>query len=205
MFKNLLAISMFLLSTSVFASTYNFVGVNANEVDVSAQLSLDVTQVGNSVDFKFINAAGGVNVFIGTIYFDFLNANLFSNLNQTGQQGTVSFTGVTPSTQNFPEGNAINFTTNAEGDRNGGGGNGVNVGEFLILTATLNSSANIDNLLANGGLRVGLHIQGYPQGGGQGDSDSYVNAPPSAVPLPAAGWLFGSALVGLMGLRRKMH
>ncbi len=27
----------------------------------------------------------------------------------------------------------------------------------------------------------------------------------SAVPLPAAGWLFGSALFGLMGLRRKMQ
>lgn len=27
----------------------------------------------------------------------------------------------------------------------------------------------------------------------------------SEVPLPAAGWLFGSALIGLMGLRRKMH
>lgn len=27
----------------------------------------------------------------------------------------------------------------------------------------------------------------------------------SEVPLPAAGWLFGSALIGLMGLRRKMY
>ncbi|PPD53793.1 MAG: hypothetical protein CTY10_08295 [Methylotenera sp.] len=27
----------------------------------------------------------------------------------------------------------------------------------------------------------------------------------NAVPLPAAGWLFSSALIGLMGLRRKMH
>ncbi|MES2662014.1 MAG: VPLPA-CTERM sorting domain-containing protein [Pseudomonadota bacterium] len=27
----------------------------------------------------------------------------------------------------------------------------------------------------------------------------------SEVPLPAAGWLFGSALVGLMGLRRRAH
>lgn len=200
MFKKLLLVPMLLLSTSVFANTYSFVGVNANEVNVSNQLSLDVTQVGNSVDFKFINAVGGVDVFIGTIYFDFLNANLFSTLNQTGQQGTVSFTGVTPSTQNFPEGNAINFTTNAEGDRNGGAGNGVNVGEYLILTATLNPNASIDDLLANGGLRIGLHIQGYPNKG----SDSYVNGQPSAVPLPAAGWLFGSALIGLMGLRRKM-
>ncbi|PPC87933.1 MAG: hypothetical protein CTY37_02295 [Methylotenera sp.] len=34
---------------------------------------------------------------------------------------------------------------------------------------------------------------------------TYTDGNPSAVPLPAAGWLFGSALIGLMGLRRKMH
>jgi hypothetical protein len=187
-------------TSSAMASLYSFSGVNSNEVDVSSQLSLDVTQVGSSVDFKFTNALGGVNVFIGTIYFDFLGTNLFSSLTQTDQSGTVSFTGVTPSTQNFPEGNTIGFTTNAEGDRNGGAVNGVNLGEYLTLAAVLNSTANIDDLLANGGLRVGLHIQGYQSGG----SDSYVNTPPtSAVPIPAAGWLLGSALVGLMGLRRR--
>lgn len=197
--KQLLVAQLLFASTSVLATTYSFVGVNANEVNVSSQLSLDVTQVGNSVDFKFINALGGANVFIGTIYFDFLGSNLFSSLDQTGQQGTVSFTGVTPSTQNFPEGNSIGFTTNAEGDRNGGAANGINVGEYLIMTALLSPNANIDDLFANGGLRVGLHLQGYASGG----SDSYVNSPPNAVPIPAAGWLLGSALLGFMGLRRR--
>jgi hypothetical protein len=186
-------------ASSAMATLYSFSGVNSNEVDVSSQLSLDVTQVGSSVDFKISNALGGVNVFIGTIYFDFLGSNLFSSLTQTGQSGTVSFAGITPSTQNFPEGNSIGFTTNAEGDRDGGAANGINVGEYLIFTAALNPNAIIDDLLANGGLRVGLHLQGYQTGG----SDSYVNTPPSAVPVPAAGWLLGSALVGFMGLRRR--
>ena len=202
MLKNILKVTLaaqlLLISSAVFASTYNFTGVNANEVSVSNQLSLDVTQTADKVDFKFINATGGVNVFIGAIYFDFLNANLFTDLDQTGKSGTVSFTGVTPSNQNFPEGNSISFTTNAEGDRNGGAENGINTGEFLILTALLSPNADINSLLQSGGLRVGLHIQGFANKG----SDSYVNTP-NAVPLPAAAWLFGSALLGFAGFKRK--
>ena len=202
MFKNALKVTLIaqslFLSTTVLATTYNFIGVNANEVNVSNQLSLDVNQIGNSVDFKFINASGGVNVFVGAIYFDFLNANLFTDLDQTNSLGTVSFTGITPSTQNFPEGNGINFSTNAEGDRNGGAGNGINIGESLVLTALLSPGADINALLQSGGLRVGLHMQGYATRG----SDSYVNSP-SEVPLPAAAWLFGSALLGFAGFKRK--
>jgi hypothetical protein len=34
---------------------------------------------------------------------------------------------------------------------------------------------------------------------------SFYYSPPSAVPLPAAAWLFGSALVGLVGLARRKN
>lgn len=204
MFKNLLyiltSLLFYMFGNTAYASMYSFNGVNANEINVSNQLSLDVTQVGNNVAFKIANASGGTNIFVGHIYFDFLGANLFSSLTQTGQQGTVSFTGDATSNQNFPEGNSIGFSTDADADRNGGAGNGINVGEYIILSAILNPNANIDTLLGNGGLRIGLHIQGFEGGG----SDSYVNGAPSAVPVPAAGWLFGSVLIGLMGLRRRM-
>lgn len=189
-----------IFGTTAYASVYSFNGVNANEINVSNRLSLDVTQVGNNVAFKISNAAGGTTIFVGHIYFEFLGANLFSSLTQTGQQGTVSFTGDATSNQNFPERNSIGFSTDADADRNGGAGNGINIGEYIILSAILNPNANIDSLLGNGGLRIGLHIQGFAGGG----SDSYVSGPPSSVPVPAAGWLFGSALIGLMGLRRRM-
>ena len=205
MFKNalkatLVAQSLF-LSTTVLASTYNFIGINADQVDVSNQLSLDVNQLGNSVDFKFINASGGAQTFVGDIYFDFLGANPFVSLNQTFSIGTVNFTGITPSNKNFPEGNNIGFSTNAIGDRVKSASNGIDVGESLILTALLSSPADINALLQSGGLRVGLHMQGYKSGG----SDSYVTTPkgPSEVPLPAAAWLFGSALIGFAGFKRK--
>ena len=66
--KHAVVLSFALGSAAAFASTYTFTGVNANEVNVSNQLSLEVTQTGSSVDFKFINAAGGADVFVGAIY-----------------------------------------------------------------------------------------------------------------------------------------
>ena len=205
MFKNalkatLVAQSLF-LSTSVLATTYNFIGINADEVNVSNQLSLDVNQIGNNVDFNFINASGGAQTIVGDIYFDFLGANPFASLTQTFSTGTVNFTGITPSNQNFSEGNNIGFSTDAIGNRFKALSNGINVGESLILTALLSSPADINALLQSGGLRVGLHMQGYKSGG----SDSYVTTPngPSEVPLPAAAWLFGSALIGFAGFKRK--
>ncbi|HEY0563285.1 MAG TPA: hypothetical protein VGD04_08155 [Methylophilus sp.] len=191
------AVPMLFAALSASAVTYSFTGVNANEVDVSAQLQLDVTQVGSNVDFKISNLAGGVDVFIGHIYFDFLGENLFADLDQTGQGGVVAFTGDADSSQNFPEGNLISFTTDADADRNGGASNGINIGEYLILSAVLDPNADINALLSDGGLRIGLHLQGYANEG----SDSYVNGP-SPVPLPAAAWLFASGL-GFFGVARR--
>ena len=44
-----------------------------------------------------------------------------------------------------------------------------------------------------------LHVQGLANGA----SAWYTPGTPSAVPVPAAAWLFGSALIGFAGFRRK--
>lgn len=185
------------------ADVFSFTGINANEVDVTNQLSLDVSQTGNTVDFKFTNALGGNEAFIGHFYFDFIGANLFTSLTQTGQSGIVSFAGDPDSSQNFPEGNNLipPFTTDADAKRNQGASNGVQLGEYVIFQAMLSSADDINALLNTGDLRIGLHMQGYDSGG----SDSYVtvpNPPVSAVPVPAALPLMASAL-GLFGIARR--
>ncbi|MES2637070.1 MAG: VPLPA-CTERM sorting domain-containing protein [Pseudomonadota bacterium] len=203
--KPIIGLLLVLGSATASATTYNFTGIKADELDVSQQLSVNVVQNGTSVSFNFINDGGTeVQAFIRTIYFDFLGANLFSSLTQTGSTGFVNFVGTTPSNSNLPEGENLDpdFTTDASAVRvtgRGQVGSSLDLGESLLLTAMLNADADILALLDSGALRIGLHVQGFASGG----SDSYVNTPPNAVPLPAAGWLFGSALIGLMGLSRR--
>ncbi|MES2500324.1 MAG: VPLPA-CTERM sorting domain-containing protein [Pseudomonadota bacterium] len=204
--KPIIGLLLVLGSATASATTYNFTGINADQEDLTGQLSVSVEQTGTSVSFNFVNDGGmEVESFIRTIYFDFLGTNLFSTLNQTGSTGFVNFITSASSNSNLPEGENLDpdFTTDASAVRATGkdlAGSGIDLGESLLLTATLSSNIDILNLLNTGGLRIGLHVQGI---GVNDQSDSYVNTPPNAVPLPAAGWLFGSALIGLMGLSRR--
>ena len=77
--------------------------------------------------------------------------------------------------------------------------NGVNPGEWLKIYFNLQSGKNFANVisdLTNESLRIGIHVQGFTDGG----SESFVNNP---VPIPAAAWLFGSGLLGLGALARR--
>ena len=68
----------------------------------------------------------------------------------------------------------------------------------LIYTSELGLANSGEDV--TGGLRIGIHLQGIGENGG---SESLVNGP--VVPVPAAAWLFGSALIGLAGLKRKQR
>jgi hypothetical protein len=71
--------------------------------------------------------------------------------------------------------------------------NGVNPGESLSLFFTLQngrSFADVRDALATGALRVGIHVQGFADGG----SESFVN---HRVPEPATLYLLGAGLLGL--------
>ncbi len=49
----------------------------------------------------------------------------------------------------------------------------------------------------------GDHESGFEEWGITGDGTPYTVTPPKAVPLPASAWLFGSALLGFIGMRRR--
>ena len=205
--KHLLALQLILGSAVAFATsaTYNFTQItsNGNQL-VASQLSAVVETSGSNVLFTFTNSAG-IASSITDIYFDY--TGLFSSvsnniLGAAGDSTGVSFSdGASPS--NLSSGNTVGFTADASGDSNSGGpgvvANGVNASsEFVKFLGTTSFGITFADVLAgldSGALRLGLHVQSI---GGAG-SEAFVNA----VPLPAAGWLFGSALFGLMGLRRR--
>lgn len=114
---------------------------------------------------------------------------------------------------NLPGGNAIGFHADFSGDSDtqsiatkGVLNNGVNaVGEWVSFLGPCANASSFDGLiaaLAKGQFRIGLHVQGI---GLAGTADSYINQR-SAVPLPAAAWLFSSALFGFIVFanRRKV-
>jgi hypothetical protein len=163
-----------------------------------AQLTVDVTfHEGVHVLFEFKNS-GPLAASITDVYFDdgtLLSIN--SIINGTG----VDFSeGADPG--NLPGGNTLNpaFDATFSADSNPPvPQNGVNPGETLGVLFNLQPGgtfADVIGELADGTLRVGIHVQAFDSGG----SESFVNGP---VPVPAAIWLLGSGLLGLIGIAKR--
>ena len=78
--------------------------------------------------------------------------------------------------------------------------NGVNPGEFLGITFNLESGRSYGSViqdLGSGDLRIGIHVQGFANGG----SESFVNN--GVIPAPGAVSLAGIGTVLLGWLRRR--
>jgi hypothetical protein len=166
-----------------------------------AQLSVDVSDAGGSqVLFYFTNSGPSASS-IADVYFD--DGSLLGIASIDNSSSGVSFSqNATPS--NLPAANNASppFVTTAgfSADSNPPvQPNGVNPGEYLGIVFDLQSGqtfADVISELTTGALRVGIHVQGF----GTGGSESFVNNP---VPVPAAVWLFGSGLLGLVGVARR--
>jgi hypothetical protein len=188
---------------------------NVGNPDLSSQLLMDVS-AGTSVAgesgvlFKFTNNVG-IASSITQIYFDFGVAPTFvlGSMSISSSENDVKFSMTDPngsSWPNVPGGSSItpNFTADvglgADAD-SPPSKNGINdAADSLTLFALLNpgSFQNLLDALNAGTFRVAMHVQAI---GSNDGSDSYVNT----VPLPAAAWLFGSALLGFVSfsVRRK--
>ena len=188
---------------SASASTYGFMNITNNgNSDLSSQLSVEVLAVGAQASFKFLNNVG-IASSITDIYFDDVTSPLFNDIVFSAASSGVSFDN-SANPGNLPGGNSIGFNADYSGDSTSPvSHNGVNSSsEWVTFVGTFAGGNDFNGLIAalnNNTFRIGLHVQAIGQTGG---SDSYV----SAVPLPAAAWLFGSALFGFMMVsnRRKV-
>lgn len=207
-----LAAAAFVVSAAAAnAVTYSFTGVTSNSTaDVSTgqtQLTMDVLDSGSgTVSFTF-NNSGPLASSITDVYWDD-QASLLGTMGAITSSSGVSFAqGANPG--NLPGGNTIGFTVSPSGasaDSNAPAQpNGVNPGEWLTIVWNLISGATFADVIAalnlggdqSGSLRVGIHVQGFANGG----SESFVNTPP--IPLPAAGWLMVAGLGALTIARRR--
>jgi hypothetical protein len=206
MMKKTLALVMmlFLVSGIAYAIPYGFSNItnnNAQDAGIGeAQLSVEVTDIGNgSVLFTFSNAGPYASSICDIYFHDGPLLGISSIMNGTG----VSFS-QDANPAELPGGNAVNFVTtegfSADSD-SPVQPNGVNPGESLGITFSLlngSSFADVIDSINAGELRIGIHVQGFASGA----SESYVNAAP--VPEPATLLLLGSGLLGLAGFRKKL-
>lgn len=199
------ALAMMFVMNFSQATTLTFENISNNStVQLADQLSVDVNSVGTGVAFTFYN-----NVTIGSsitdIYFDTGDgADLFSSFAISAESAGVAFD-LNPSPNNLPGGNTVGFYSDFGGDSLAPtSANGVDAaGEYITFLGTLGAGFSYADTLAaiiDGSFRVGMHLQSI-DGGGANDSDSYINV----VPVPAAVWLFGTALLGFFvtTLRQK--
>jgi len=172
---------------------------SANCTTGESQLFVDVTDAGSGqVLFTFTNTGSEFSS-IADVYFD--DGTLLGIATIDNSDPGVSFS-QDANPGNLPGGNLVGFTTTAGFLADSDAPvqpNGVNPGESLGITFNLiNNLTYADTIIAlqsGTDLRIGIHVQGF----GDGGSESFVNT----VPVPAAVWLFGSGLLGLVGIARR--
>ncbi|MBI1313469.1 PEP-CTERM sorting domain-containing protein [bacterium] len=211
-----LAALVFSATSAEAGWTYGFAGVTNNSPVNTAigenQLAVEVVRLRRSsqVQLLFTNSGPDASS-ITDVYLDD-ESSLFSSIRSIQNYSGVSFSqGATPG--NLPGGNNLEdpFVTtlglNADSDPPVEK-NGVNPGEKLGITLNLASGVSFSDVIAainSAALRVGIHVQGFANGG----SESFVNVNPTnpdgppIVPEPTGLALAGIALGGLLVKRRR--
>jgi len=217
-----------LVSTYSHAASYDYrfdkITSNGGVEIPEAQLYVSIGDEHDGASFTFYNSVGIESSITQIVFGD--DSNIFSDGTSTtiakvGSSNEVHFTDSANA-----NGNDYTFTKVLESDADKGIKDGVNAsGEWIKFFGTYSDNFNFESLttsILDKTFNIGLHVQGIPLENSQtGDaSEKYILVdnngdgpggfgdptpppPPGEVPLPAALWLFGPALLGFMGFRRK--
>ena len=190
-----------------YAEAFSFSCVTGNSATncntLETQLLLDVTADVNPalVNFRFTNTGGAASS-ITDVYFDDLTPALLGPSAYFTSSSGVSFAaGCAPG--NLPGGGgSFGFVTSYCADSNSPTQpNGVNPGEWLNIQYTLQGETEFADLIAalrNDSYRVGVHVQGFANGGSEA-AVSVVHR----VPEPSTMLLAGVGLAGLVARFRR--
>lgn len=193
--------------TSSHAAAFTFSCLTGNSAancdTLETQVLLEVTAAAdpNLVDFRFTNIGSEASS-IADVYFSDLSPALLGLPSYFTSSSGVSFSaGCSPG--NLPGGGgSFGFVTSYCADSDAPvQKNGVNPGEWLNIQYTLQGGASFADVvesLNNGTYRVGVHVQGFANGG----SESGV-LDPVPVPEPSTLILSGMGIAGLVARMRR--
>lgn len=204
---------MSLAAQAAILDFYCITGNSAGDCAIGeAQLAVEVTDYGttmggtNQVLFTFTNSGSAAST-ISEIYFDdgtLLGLAALIDRDNTGHANVDFSQGANP--PDLPGGDSISpvfdvtagFLADAD---NPAPTWGVSPGQWLGIVFDLQAGgtyADVLDELSDGRLRIGMHVIAFASGG----SESFVNNP-YVVPVPAAVWLLGSGLLGLVAVGRR--
>lgn len=193
-----------LTSQALTLNVFCITGADADCAAGEAGLTVDVNEESmNRVSFSFMNTTdiNGDDAVVTQIYFDDgIAGGVLDEIYSLMQIGTGFVEGFgNPGPPELPGGAPLNFDSEFSVRATAPPPqNGLDSDDELIVFFDIASGSNYDDVIAalvGNELRIGLHVQSFP---GSGESASFV----TAVPVPAAVWLFGSAL-GLLVLRSR--
>ena len=205
MFKCTLAGLLLMISMQSQAALFTFdcITDNSGSCDsVASLLSLDITASGLDDTLFTFSVADGANLAVKSIYFDDGN-DLLAGLTSAfsySDVDEVAFQTIT-SGGNLPAGNSIGFVSTLSTDAtppSGDDKNGIDNGEWLGITFAGLDSSLLLSAIALGDFNIGLHM-----GSLEGGYSEAASLSVSTVPVPAAIWLFGTGLLGFVGMSRR--